>query len=457
MTTVGAVAIARTTFDLPYATELATAAFDRLTDAFAEVVGAPTPATTAEEASRAAALDVDVLVVIQATFADSTLVRSVASSFAGPLVVWALPEARTGGRLRLNSLCGLNLAAYSLAPRPLGWVYRHPEDPETITELRAAVESPGLPPPTPPTLPEPDDRARMRAQAVAARMAGTGIGVVGRRPEGFEPCDYDPVRVDEAFGMTVTPVPLTDLFIAADAAEPTRVAALRRRLDGRPGLEGLDPTATERSLRLHLGLADLVARHRWAGVATRCWPECFTEYGGAACTPQALLNESGVPGCCEADAYGTITSLMLQHLTGSPAFVADLVDGDRADDTAVFWHCGLAPASMADGPVGATVHSNRRLPLLNEFALRPGRVTIARLSQGPDGDRMTIGGGQMLRRPRPFSGTAGVLRFDSPVDEVLTRVVAHGLEHHYGLVYGDVRAELVALADHWGLPVVPLA
>ena len=63
----------------------------------------------------------------------------------------------------------------------------------------------------------------------------------------------------------------------------------------------------------------------------------------------------------------------------------------------------------------------------------------------------------MLAAPRPFSGTAGVVRFDSPVDTVLDRIVHHGLEHHYGLCYGDVRAELVALADLWGLPVLALA
>ena len=36
---------------------------------------------------------------------------------------------------------------------------------------------------------------------------------------------------------------------------------------------------------------------------------------------------------------------------------------------------------MADPAVGvaATVHSNRKLPLLFEFPLKPGRITLARL------------------------------------------------------------------------------
>ncbi len=454
--TVGVVAIARPTFDVAYAEEMASSAFARLSETFGEVRGSPRLTTTVEEAAAAADLPVDVLVVAQATFADSTLIRAIAETFAGSLVLWALPESRTGGRLRLNSLCGVNLAAYALAPRPLRWVYRHPQDPAAGPELTAAATTDPAPPPDA-VLPVPDATARARAVETAEAMAGRRIGVVGRHPDGFEPCDYDPDLVATELGVTVDAVALTDLFAAADAADPGRVDEVRRRLADLRGLDRLDPVATERSLRLHVGLADLVSRGTWAGVATRCWPECFTDYGGAACTPQALLTETGIPGCCEADAYGTLTSLMLQDLSGEPAFVADLVDVDRADDTGVFWHCGLAPRTMATGPVAATVHSNRRLPLLNEFALRPGRVTIARLSHTPAGDRLTVGGGEMLDRPRPFSGTAGVLRFDSPVDLVVARIVHHGLEHHYGLAYGDVRAELVALAEHWGLDVVAFA
>jgi hypothetical protein len=34
--------------------------------------------------------------------------------------------------------------------------------------------------------------------------------------------------------------------------------------------------------------------------------------------------------------------------------------------------------------------------------------------------------------------------------------MAEGLEHHYGLVYGEYEEELLALAARWDLPVVNL-
>jgi L-fucose isomerase-like protein len=94
--------------------------------------------------------------------------------------------------------------------------------------------------------------------------------------------------------------------------------------------------------------------------------------------------------------------------------------------------------------------------LLNEFPLRPGRVTISRLSQSRQLSRLTIGGGEMLDAPLPYAGTAGVIRFDRPVEDVMETIMTEGHEHHYGIVYGDVRPQLHALAAQLQLPVIEL-
>jgi hypothetical protein len=53
----------------------------------------------------------DILLLFQATFADSTMSMALAEAVDAPLLLWALPESPSGGRLRLNSLCGINLGA----------------------------------------------------------------------------------------------------------------------------------------------------------------------------------------------------------------------------------------------------------------------------------------------------------------------------------------------------------
>ena len=132
---------------------------------------------------------------------------------------------------------------------------------------------------------------------------------------------------------------------------------------------------------------------------------------------------------------------------------------DRASDTGVLWHCGLAPTAMADPatPPGAQIHSNRRMPLLLEFALKPGRVTAARFSQAHNRKSLVIAGGQMIAAPKSFSGTSGVMRFDRPVGDVMAAILDMSLEHHVAIVYGDVRGPLRALGEAMDLPVYELS
>ena len=179
----------------------------------------------------------------------------------------------------------------------------------------------------------------------------------------------------------------------------------------------------------------------------------------SACTPLALLNEDGVAAACEADALGAITMLILGWLGASRPALVDLVDVDSRDDTAVVWHCGVAPADFAPdhSPARAAVHPNRQVPLVQHLVMKPGRVTVARLSQSRGVVRLAIGGAEALDRPMPYLGSSGVLRFDRPAGEVLETVVGEGLEHHLAVVYGDCTAELEGVAAVLGIPTVRLA
>ena len=62
----------------------------------------------------------------------------------------------------------------------------------------------------------------------------------------------------------------------------------------------------------------------------------------------------------------------------------------------------------------------------------------------------------MLKRPLAFTGTAGVVRFDSGSAAVLSTIIGGALEHHMALAYGDHRAALEGAAAELGLPVLRL-
>lgn len=180
-----------------------------------------------------------------------------------------------------------------------------------------------------------------------------------------------------------------------------------------------------------------------------------------------LEQAAPIPCSCEADINGTVTQLMLQWLASAPAFGTDIVAMDFDDDVIALWHCGLAPLSMADPDVRPQggIHSNRKVPLVFDFPLRPGPVTIARLSQSPgsaapaapDGVmRLVVGRGEMLAAPKPFAGTSGTLRLENSTRSFFDKLMQEGLEHHISLAYGEYFNSLVAAGDLLNLPVLKL-
>jgi L-fucose isomerase-like protein len=440
---VGFVPIARTTFDMALAEQVTRAAHAQLVHAGFEVAGPSAPATTAE-AVRALLGGFesapDAVILFQATFADSSMALEVARAVQAPLLLWAVPEAHTGERLRLNALCGINLAAHALMRAGLRYqhIYAAPGDEAVIRKADALA----------------------RAGRVRRALRGMRIGRVGERPAGFETCDYDAAALRRTLGIDVVPVALETAFTAARQADTAAVAEARASLAQRvSGLDALDQGALNGTLSVYTALRDMAARDRLGGLAVRCWPEFFTDLGCAACGALALLNDEQTPCGCEADVHGTITQLILQSLSGGPAFGTDLVSLDSARDGVVVWHCGQAPLALADPEAvpSGTIHSNRRLPLLLQFPLKPGPVTVARLSATANGGlRLVVGRGEMLRAPLSFSGTSGVLRFEQPAAAVLDTMLSEGLEHHVALTYGDHVAALLALADMLALPVLRL-
>ncbi|MEI7432566.1 MAG: fucose isomerase, partial [Betaproteobacteria bacterium] len=105
----------------------------------------------------------------------------------------------------------------------------------------------------------------------------------------------------------------------------------------------------------------------------------------------------------------------------------------------------------------ATIHTNRKLPLLSQFPLKPGRITLCRITQGEGKLRMMIAGGDMLKAPLAYAGTSGVARLDVSADIFRQRLPDAGMEHHCSLAYGDHRPVLRQIARYLDLEVIELS
>ena len=436
----------RKTFDVVFAEELITQARFQLENSGFKLIEPPSPICDLDAVERAIKMlenePIDLLLVFQATFADSTMVTALSEAIETPLFLWSVPEDWTGGRLRLNSLCGINLAGHALTlrKRKFDYGYGLPQDTEIIEKIRILAT----------------------AGSLKRQLEGMRFGIVGQHPDGMDSCHVDAPLLTDVFGIELEMIDLQDVFTRVKNVPDNQVVEIRQALDHHlDNLAELDQAPLGGTLRVYQVLNDLAHEKNLSGLAVRCWPEFFTQMGCAACGAMSMLSDGflgrvPIPCGCEADINGTITQKMLQILSGQPAFGTDMVGIDTNQNLVALWHCGLAPLSMADPdetPHG-TIHSNRNVPLLMDFKLRPGLVTYARLSRASEKLRMVIGSGEMINGPKPFSGTAGLLKPFISTSKFLDMLMREGLEHHISLTYGDFTEEIKALSEIYDLPTL---
>ena len=115
---IGYLALARETFDVEFAESKFSKGKDILQSISKKVIGFDKLVTNDDIADEALAFfkdnDFEKIFLFQTTFTDAKFLLNFAKSIQKPICIVSFPEPRTGGRLRLNSVCGLNLAMHSL-------------------------------------------------------------------------------------------------------------------------------------------------------------------------------------------------------------------------------------------------------------------------------------------------------------------------------------------------------
>src|SRR5690242_16947205 len=213
----GLVGLGRVQFDMEYARQEYRATRKALLEiAGAELLAVEELATTPVDAVAAArqlkAAGAEMLVVLLATFTDASLVTAFFSEVNLPTLLWALPEPSIGdaGRLRLNSLCGVNLAAYTLtsAGRNFKYTYGAPTDPITLAPVAR----------------------RVAALSLDKSLRTLKLGVVGSRPPGFYPSGYDELKLWREIGPQIQIYNLSEVFGAAGEVALSKTESVRDML-----------------------------------------------------------------------------------------------------------------------------------------------------------------------------------------------------------------------------------
>lgn len=431
---IGVVCLARKTFDFIAAMEIYKEIkndlkkVDAATFYFAEgLVIEP------EEARRAAqdllSHNIDGLVVISGTFHLGHLVLELDKVIKRPILLWGLNELPyNGGKIRLNSVCGVNLNASNLYKS--GSRQYHASISDTI------------------------DMDWLDAIRIKASLEKAHIGIAGFRAHGFFNLGFDELSAFGKTGMLLDHYELSDIYgtVVSEDEILEREKKVRHLFD----VSGVTDGQVRKVAELSQKMKRFVDNNGITALAVRCWPEFASNFGIAPCAAMSILQSEDYILGCEGDIEGTLSMLAHRAAGAETPFIADLSQVDIIDDYALMWHCGAAPCTLWDGICTRsldTYFAGGR-GVTADFVMKSGKVSIFRMDSSEGEYRVFLQKGEGMPMDKLLKGTYVKVRFENHIRDVLDKVIYSGIAHHVSLVYGDYTKPLEIFAKIMGWKVI---
>jgi len=367
----------------------------------------------------------DGLILISGTFHLGHLALIFRKSIQAPVLLWALPEPpANGGKIRLNSVCGINLDASNL--------YKSGVD-DYCCHAGSAI-----------------DPAWLNAIRMRAALRNAHVGLAGYRADGFFNLSVSDTQLYERTGV------LIDHYELSEVMRPAPGDFDEQSLQSIFDCSLLSESQAQKTAALANALDRFMQEKRLDALALRCWPEFADLYGTSPCAAMSLLAAKDIVIGCEGDIEGTLTMLALRSISKEPAFLADISQIDAAQNSALLWHCGVAAHSLWDGKSPRTLDTYFAggRGVTAGFALRPGTITIARIDTARGQTRLFLQTGEALPTEKELTGTYVKARFERPAEDMLRLVTETGVAHHVALLYGDHAAALRTFARIMGFTII---
>ena len=414
---IGTVCLTRNTFDYKAAEEIYRGIVaDLKARDDLEVAAYPEPVMLQDEAVAAGDFlrreGAEAVAIISGTFHLGILALEIKKRCDKPLLLWGLPELPyNGGKIRLNSVCGVNLNASNLYKSG----YR-----DFTYSVSEKIDEDWL------------DAVRM----ISALREGR-ICVLGSRAHGFYNVDVDELALYRKYGCSVEFCELSEAF--SFPADENLAAEYLARADKLFDCGGITETQKEKVASLCASLRTFAEKRGFSAVAVRCWPEFAATYGIAPCASMSLLQDDGLLFACEGDVDCALTMICHKAAGAETPFMADVSQVNPDENTALMWHCGVAPRALCDKGCNATLDTYFAggKGVTAGFVLKCGRVDMARLDSVNGQYRLYTESGEAVPMEKLLTGTYAKVRFDRPANEVLDRIIYGGIAHHVSVVYGD--------------------
>ncbi|HVB71890.1 MAG TPA: hypothetical protein VND83_10395 [Acidimicrobiales bacterium] len=362
------------------------------------------------------------------------------------LGIWATPEPRYDGDILFNSLVTANiftstLRRYYRGAMPFKWFYGHVEEESFRRRFQVTID----------------------ALKGCRALAESRVAWIGGLAPGFEDLRFDQRDLhDRLHGARVLPRELRDLVSIAREFTDGEAKSVAVDMVAAARAVNVHDESIERNARLYLALRAVCQRDNANAVALQDWPDMQDVYDVSPLLALCWLAEKdGIPSAHEGDVLGALTMRMMGAVSGTKPTIMDIAVIDPDRNTALLWHCGGSPHSLADdkgatyefhstlgrkqasGPFGAVVN----------LTLAPGECTIAYVSD--DARSLWNFRAEVFADPEfaGFDGDRGWIRnfryaeTEVTAHDLLDTLLTTGQEHHHGFVQGDITEELSELGE----------
>jgi len=370
---------------------------------------------------------IDAVMAVSGTFHLGHLALIIEQRLHKPMLLWAFNELPyNGGKIRLNSVCGVNLDASNLYKAGNDTYVCHIGD-------------------------EPDEDW-IRAVKMKAALHGAHVGLAGYRAHGFFNLGTADADIFGKTGVLLDHYELAELMRGDEPGAGYDAGAVDEIFD----CVAITPEQLEKVAALTRSMENFLVKNRLDALAIRCWPEFADTFGISPCAAMSLLAAKGYTLGCEGDVEGTLSMLACNAVAEEPAFLADLSQVNLEEDFALMWHCGVAACALWDKQSARTLdpYFAGGRGVTADFVMKSGPVTLMRIDSARGKTRLFVQRGTAMSMNKELKGTYCKVRFEKSAAQVLDTVTLGGVAHHVAMIYGDYAETMRKFARITGFEII---
>jgi L-fucose isomerase-like protein len=309
-------------------------------------------------------------------------------------------------------------------------------------------------------------RCTIRALAAAKSLSGARIGVIGGLAMTFYNMEVSTNSLRSRLGVEVAHHDIGELIARMAEADGGRTQREAEAMLAYAPAMGVTAAQMQLTARAAVALRDMAESGGYSGLAVSDWPALQANPGMHPGAAFSWLEETdNLPVASEGDVLGAVTQLVAKSMTGRVGCLLDLTEPDLDAGQLLVWHGGGGPlylaneagASWINHPmIGRGTAEGPVFGTIADFVFRDGPVTVFRIAREA-GALFSMTAEVKGREPDGFSGCRGwlesfkICRQTASLEDVVATVMAHGLEHHFVLVPGDLSSVLSEFASWTGM------